>query len=127
MANQNQEANRLKWHNYFVLIRKYCPWSWSAWRKGLIDIQIWSGQAIPLNHYEARVYTHLRKPRLLKKIAEQQMMLYPSEEWLYSHPQYKRAGTPEPCLIQQDSEKLNSARTQSLKKGQENHKLPNTQ
>lgn len=117
--NQNQEASNQDWHRYFERIKIYCPWSWSAWCKDLIDIQQWYGEALPLGDFKARIYTHPRKPRLLKKIAEQQMMLYHSEEWLYSHPQYKRAGTPVPCLIQQDLAQLETARTHFNKNNQE--------
>lgn len=127
MESQNQEANSTVWHEYFARIKTYCPWSWASWNRHCIDIQTWQGTATPLQSWDARIYLFNRKPRLLKKIAEQQMELYPAEEWLYSHPQYQRAGTPYPCMIQQDQNKLDQIRAQYNKKDQENLKNTDSQ
>ena len=45
------------WGAYFHKVRQECPWSYAAWLKGQIDIVEWAGEVIPLQEYQARVYT----------------------------------------------------------------------
>ncbi len=104
------------WEDYFYGIRKVCPWSYSAWSKGLIDINLWKGTPIPLEHYEARVnIIGVIKPRLLKKIEQRLNEQRQDEEWLHSHPSFGIHSTPVPVLIQQDRQHLAWARAQMTK------------
>lgn len=103
------------WTHYFHSIRKVCPWSYSAWKRGKIDIAMWRGIANELEDLEARVYVIYGdiKPRLLKKIEQRLNGERQSEEWLHSHPLFGINSTPVPVLIQQDREGLEKARKQS--------------
>lgn len=108
--------NSSQWSDYFTLIRKECPWSYSAWRRGKIDIVSWTGEVKELGDWEARLYLLDRKPRLLKKIEKRLNSTRHSEEWLHSHPSFGVSATPFPVLIQQHRQQLEQARN-SLYKG----------
>lgn len=104
------------WEDYFYSIRKVCPWSYSAWKRGLIDICLWKGIPQPLENYEARVnIIGVIKPRLLKKIEKRLNTERGCEEWLHSHPSFGVNATPVPVLIQQDEQHLAMARQQMAK------------
>lgn len=92
------------WQDYFLKIKDQCPWSYTAWRRGLIDIQPWQGTPIDLGVYDARVYT-VDMPN-----AELEQLCYNLDEgeyeWLFSYPGYGSWATAVPCLIQQDRQEL---------------------
>lgn len=100
------ELEAVKWEEYFHKIRVVCPWSWAAWKKGLIDFTHYDQGVVDLQGYEARVYLLDRKPRLLKKIETRLNEQRENEEWLHSHPSFGPMATPVPVLIQQDKAHL---------------------
>ena len=113
-AAVNAAADKELWTRYFYSIRHVCPWSYSAWKRGKIEIDLWKGVARDLGNLEARVnIIGVIKPRLLKKIEERLNNERQSEEWLHSHPLFGINSTPVPVLIQQDREGLEKARKQS--------------
>ncbi len=109
VAAKNEEVN---WTEYFASIVSVCPWSKAYWRKQKIDVCRWRGEhkVKPLGDYVARMWIHPNASgnRLCK--LHYRLNLRDNEEWLYSHPQYKRHSTPVPVLIQQDLKTLNNAR-----------------
>lgn len=108
-----------KWEEYFHKIRAVCPWSWSAWRRGFIQIQHWQGVALDLGDLEARVYVYYAKPRLLKKREQQLNLSRPQDEWLHSHPSFGVRATPVPVLIQQSQAGLALARDKHYRNTQD--------
>lgn len=99
------------WHCYFESIKRVCPWSWSAWQRGAIDIQLWRGQVYPLGSWSARVYmAPNHNSRQLKKQMDKLNTARDDEEWLYSHPRFGNNSAPIPCLIQQDYNTLQNIR-----------------
>lgn len=99
------------WHTYFEKIKKVCPWSYSAWLKGEIDITTWQGNIIDLGSYKARLYTtKTHKPRQLKKMTDRFNVEREHEEWLYSHPNFGINSTAIGVFIQQDRKGLEEAR-----------------
>lgn len=99
------------WREYFQSIRDVCPWSWAAWRQGKIDIVSWGTEIKELGEYSARLYvTHRHNARQLKKISGRLNRDRPTEEWLWSHPQYKNKSAPVPVFIQQDRRTLETLR-----------------
>lgn len=93
--------NHLKsnWGEYFASIQRECPWSYSAWLKGQIDIVDWNGNVLPLDQYQARVYIVNAADKIVESMAEE---LDEGEyEWLFSYPGYGEYATPEKVLIQQ--------------------------
>jgi len=91
---------RSNWDEYFSSIREQCPWSYSAWLRGQIDIVQWDGAVLPLGNYQARMYTVDASNQIVEKMAEE---LDEGEyEWLFSYPDYGEYATPQPVLIQQD-------------------------
>lgn len=109
-AAKKADLEASNWHNYFYNIRKVCPWSYSAFCKGKIQIVHWQRQVLELDDLEARVYIYYTKPRLLKKIEQRLNDEREHEEWLHSHPQYGVNATPVPVLIQQSRIGLENAR-----------------
>jgi hypothetical protein len=106
VQDANQERN--SWRDYFYKIREQCPWSWAAWQKNEIEIVPWSGEVIPLGHYQARVYTVDLAVEELRQLADQ---LDEGEcEWLWSYPGAGPWATPVSVLIQQDRETLTRLR-----------------
>ena len=98
------------WQEYFHKIRAVCPWSYSAWKRGKIEIVSWTGQVTELGDLEARVYVYECKPRLLKKKEQQLNAQREHEEWLHSHPSFGINATHVPVLIQQHRLVLENAR-----------------
>ena len=89
-----------------------CPWSLSAYRKGLIDIVRWRGYRLVLEPpLEARVYICDLNHRKLKKLATDLENRDTENEWLWSHPNFNNMSTPVPCLIQQNRQRLAELRT----------------
>ena len=116
-ANEAVKNNSI-WENYFYSIRHVCPWSYSAWTKGKIEIALWKGIATDLGDLEARVNViGVIKPRLLKKIEKRLNNERQSEEWLHSHPSFGINSTPIPVLIQQDEQGLQKARNNLKTRG----------
>lgn len=90
---------RSKWGEYFYSIKQQCPWSYSAWLQGQIDIVAWQGKVIPLGQYQARMYTVNTSNKIVESMCEE---LDEGEyEWLFSYPEYGEHATPETVLIQQ--------------------------
>ena len=115
VAEVAAEAN---WHSYFEKIRSVCPWSYSAWRRGAIEITQWHSVILDLNDLEARVYVAPNhKYRQLQKMAERFNRERPTEEWLWSHPQFQGNSAPLPCFIQQDRKRLETIRLNRKKQG----------
>ena len=107
MAAVSVEVN---WQEYFKGIRSVCPWSWAAWQRGLISIEVWRNQPLDLDQFQARVYVVKNlNPRRLKKLCKKldEDLVY---EWLWSHPRYGTDSTPVPVLIQQSRQQLNDIR-----------------
>jgi hypothetical protein len=103
------EVEASKWADYFYHIRKVCPWSYSAWTKGLIDIVDWQGDWQQLDGYEARIYrTNLNRRRLKKLCAR--LDTSDEYEWLWSEPRYGPYAAPMSILIQQDRQRLEMLR-----------------
>ena len=104
------------WTEYFHSIRHVCPWSYSAWKRGKIEIDLWKGVARDLGNLEARVNCIGKiTPRMLKKIEKRLNREREFEEWLHSHPSFGVNSTPIPVLIQQDRLGLEIARKNHLK------------
>lgn len=95
------------WGEYFYRIREQCPWSYAAWQHGQIDVVEWAGEVIPLENYQARVYTVASSDEA-EYLAEK--FDFGDCEWLFSYADYGEFGTPVPVIIQQDRKKLNSLR-----------------
>lgn len=114
-ANEAVE-NKALWEQYFTSIKRVCPWSYSAWLKGKIEICLWKGIPQPLGDLEARVnIIGVIKPRLLKKIEQRLNTEREDEEWLHSHPSFGIHSTPIPVLIQQNKHNLDMARANIAK------------
>ena len=92
------------WLAYFKSIRSECPWSLPAYEKGLIDIVDYTGQALPLGKYHARVYVITAPDETVEAICAG--LNYGSDEWLFSYPGYGPFATPVSILIQQDRKTL---------------------
>ena len=96
------------WLEYFKSIRVECPWSYSAWQKGEIDIVEYSGQVLPLGDYQARVYIVHAPNETVEALAH--ALDYGTDEWLFSYPGYGEFAAPISILIQQDRKYLNRLR-----------------
>ena len=101
----------VNWEEYFYNIRQQCPWSYSAWQRGEIDIQPWQGHSKPLGVLQARIYIVDLNRRRLKKLAGK-LDQDPVCEWLWSEPNYGPWATPIPVLIQQHRSRLDLIRQQ---------------
>jgi hypothetical protein len=101
----------VNWLEYFTGIRAECPWSYSAYLQGAIDIREYTGEIQPLGKYQARVYTVLDPSQSVKALSA--ALDHGEDEWLYSFPGYGPFATPVPVLIQQNRAKLNELRQQS--------------
>ena len=111
------------WHNYFEHIRKECPWSWSAWQQGLIDIVEYQGVKQPLAPYQARMYVIHSDPTVITSICSAFDYEDSQDEWLYSYPGYGDWATPVGVLIQQNRKQLQNLRQQLEKAGSESVKF----
>lgn len=96
------------WGAYFYRIKEQCPWSYAAWQKGQIDVVEWAGEVIPLQDYQARVYTVASNDEA-ESLAKE--LDFGECEWLFSYAEYGDYGTPVPVIIQQDRKKLSSLRS----------------
>jgi hypothetical protein len=101
-------AADVDWEQYFYKIKEVCPWSWAAWRQGLIDIKKYNKTMEPLAGYQARIHIVKLNRRRLKKLAQQ--LDQGQYEVLWSEPTYGKYATPVACLIQQDRRTLNAIR-----------------
>jgi len=103
---------RSDWDQYFSSIRDECPWSYSAWLRGQIDIVPWQGQVLPLGEYKSRLYTVDASDQVVQYMAQE---LDEGEyEWLFSYPGYGENATPETVLIQQERALLTKIRSKLL-------------
>jgi len=102
------------WDQYFTSIRAECPWAQKAWSQGLIDIVNYTGEILPLDHYQARVYVVHAPNETLEAICHS--LNYGADEWLFSYPGYGAWATPMPVLIQQDRSRLATLRSQLASK-----------
>lgn len=100
----------VNWNQYFENIRDVCPWSYSAWRKGLINLVEWQGYAYPLGSWKARVYLTNLSPTQLESIHDKLNDMYEEYEFLWSHPSFIGKSTPMPCIIQQSAQELEQIR-----------------
>lgn len=103
------EVEDVNWSNYFLHIKAVCPWSWSAWNKGLIDICTWRGEWHDLGPYQARIYAIDLNRRRLKKLCSK-LDTSIEYEWLWSEPRYGKYASPIPILIQQHRSQLEKIR-----------------
>jgi len=101
------------WYHYFKSIRTQCPWSYSAYIKGLIDIKDYQGLRLPLDHYQARMYIVHAPDATVVALAQGFDYDDREYEWLYSYPGYGLYATPVPVLIQQSRETLANLRNQN--------------
>ena len=104
-ARSHQSVN---WREYFKSIRTECPWSYKADQQGLIDITPWSGEVLPLGHYQARVYLIEASDQEVEALAS--ALDHGQDEWLFSYPGYGEFATPVSVLIQQNRKQLNDLR-----------------
>ena len=108
-AKSHQSVN---WYQYFKDIRKECPWSYSAYIHGLIDIVPWvPKQAIPsLGKYQARMWLVDYPDTVVEAMATELDTHDQVHEWLFSYPGYGEYATPVAVLIQQDRKTLEELR-----------------
>lgn len=105
MVVSHQSVN---WYDYFKSIRTECPWGYSAYLKGQIDITAWLGKKRPLGQYLARVYVIQASDQEVESLANS--LDHGEDEWLYSYPGYGPYATPVPVLIQQNRALLDQLR-----------------
>jgi hypothetical protein len=98
------------WLEYFKSIRLECPWSYSAYQKGLIDIVDYEGVRLPLGDYSARMYVVNAPNATVEALAASWDQ--GEDEWLFSYPGYGDYATPVSVLIQQNRAQLNQLRAQ---------------
>ena len=106
-ARNHQSVN---WYDYFKSIRQECPWSYSAYQKGLIDIVEYEGVRLPLGDYSARMYIVNAPNETVEALAASWDQ--GEDEWLFSYPGYGDFATPVSVLIQQNRQQLNQLRSQ---------------
>lgn len=96
------------WDTYFLGIKHRCPWAYTSWNKGTLQIVEWSGSPLPIRpSVEAVVYI-MPKKRIAKKLAKR--YICDDEEWFYSYPAYGPFATPVPTMIQQCRKRIDSIR-----------------
>ena len=108
-AEKVRSHQSVDWGAYFKSIRAECPWSYSAWLNGGIDIVNYMGQILPLDDYQARVY--LVTDPAMSVEALSQSLDHGQDEWLFSYPGYGEWATPVPVLIQQNRQHLAQLRS----------------
>lgn len=96
------------WAEYFQSIKIQCPWSYSAWQQGQIEIIEYQGQIFPLGNLQARVYVMSAEQATLDSLAE--AFDNDTDEWLWSYPGYGPYATRVPVLIQQSRQRLSELR-----------------
>jgi hypothetical protein len=109
-VDEARNHQSVDWASYFKSIRVECPWSHSAYKKGLIDIVEWKGQCLALGHYEARVYVISASEQEVEALAS--ALDHGEDEWLFSYPKYGEYATPVKVLIQQNRARLSQLRTE---------------
>lgn len=97
------------WAKYFKSIRTECPWSYSAFQQGQIDICEYTGKVMPLGNYQARIYTMTTSTAEVAAICA--ALDYGEDEWLFSYPGYGPFATPVSVLIQQNRARLQDLRS----------------
>jgi hypothetical protein len=105
---QAKNHQSVDWSAYFKSIRAECPWSLPAYEQGLIDIVDYTGQALPLGNYSARVYMITAPDETVEAICAG--LNYGHDEWLFSYPGYGPFAAPVSILIQQNKQELNQIR-----------------
>lgn len=102
------------WYSYFKSIREECPWSYSAYLKGLIEIKEWHRlvEIESLGRYQARMYVLDYPDTVVEAMALELDSQDTTHEWLFSYPGYGAYATPVKVLIQQDRKHLNKLRKQ---------------
>lgn len=98
------------WLKYFRSISKQCPWSYKAYKHGLIDIVQYTGEHLPLGNFNARVYVVNSPDETVECLADSHDRIDDECEWLFSYPGYGEYATPVPVLIQQHRGTLESLR-----------------
>lgn len=96
------------WLEYFKSIREQCPWSYSAYLQGKIDIRPYTGEVLPLGLYQARVYIVDQGDQTVAALA--QALDHGEDEWLFSYPGYGEFATPVAVIIQQNRQRLRELR-----------------
>jgi len=100
----------INWLEYFEHIKKVCPWSYAAYKKGQVKIREWDGEWEHLNKNQALVYiVKNTNRRRLKKLCKK-LDLSEDYKWLWSEPKYGEYASPCYILIQQDRVQLYEAR-----------------
>lgn len=107
-----EKAAAVNWYEYFKSIRVECPWSYSAFIKGQIDIRPYNGEILPLGNLQARVYVVEAPNETVEALAAG--LDHGEDEWLFSYPGYGEFAAPVAILIQQ-----NRARLAELRKDNE--------
>jgi hypothetical protein len=107
-VEKERSHQNVDWLAYFKSIRSECPWSLPAYEQGLIDIVNYTGHALPLGEYSARVYVITAPDETVEAICAG--LNYGSDEWLFSYPGYGPFATPVSILIQQNKQELNQIR-----------------
>lgn len=102
----------VNWEEYFESIQTVCPWSYSSWQKGKIDI-VYQTDPMPLQDFDARVYVVDIEPIDLNAYHEW-LNDNTEDEWLWSHPEYAGNSAPVAILIQQDHKYLRMIRNKLL-------------
>ena len=102
---------RSEWAEYFAEIKPVCPWSYSAWHRGLIDVVEWTGDVLPLGDYMARMYLVDTSTDELERMAHD--LDHGEYEWLFSYPGYGETATPVNVLIQQSRAVLSQLRRET--------------
>ena len=110
MVKSHQSVN---WYDYFKSIRDQCPWSYRAYLKGEIGIELWTDtdRIEPLGLLQARMYVVDYPNNIIEAMAEELNCDDLDCEWLFSYPGYGDYATPVPVLIQQDRKTLESLRS----------------
>lgn len=107
---KEQSPQNVNWGEYFYQIREQCPWSYAAYKAGLIDIVPYQGIKLPLDKYQARMYLVNASESIVVALAEAFDYEDTVYEWLYSYPGYGEYATPVSVLIQQNRAQLNDIR-----------------
>ena len=105
-AKSHQSVN---WYEYFKSIRQECPWSYSAYIHGEIEVCEYSGQVMPLGDLQARVYVVHAPNETVEALAA--AFDHGEDEWLFSYPGYGKFATPVSVIIQQNRARLTELRS----------------
>lgn len=120
---QRQQEEEVNWvENYFLSIRKVCPWSLKFWcMNKILHIKhtsacelTWCAAFIAAKHHEAILFEYAREKSVdeLFAITEVIEEKYPQLIAFWSHPIEKDNNTPVPCVIVQDRSTLTDLRKQ---------------